>query len=138
MRREIAGCDGDRLGEQRDGAGAVALAGEACRTIAEREHGCAEILERDLRMREPAVRLRVAVLQGELAVRLFGLPELAARVELRSRIHADARCPAVLRVPGRLRPGLGARDRQARHTLPEFVCAFGVHDPRGGDASALR
>ena len=136
VRGEIARGDRDGLREEHDRLGTLPLSREAGRTVTEGEQGGGDVLERDLGHREAAVRLGVAVFLGELAVDLFGLPELPGRTEpYRGVERCPRRAPSLQRMRagrGRLGSGTEPCDPQA-----EFRRPFGVHDPSGRDPRAL-
>ncbi len=141
VRREVAGGDRRGLGEERDRAGTVALPREARRAIAEREQRRWDVLERDLRQGEPAERLGIAVLLGELAVRLFGLTELAVRVELGRGVEREARRAAVadLGIARGVDHGRGLDDsaRETGDPVAELGGALAVHDLARGEPCTL-
>jgi len=144
VRGEIAGRDRDRLGEQDDRLGAIALPRQARRTVAECQDRGGDVLERDRGPRQPAERLGVPVLLHELPVCLLGLTELAVRKELRGGVEGEARGAAVLRLRVRRRVGRGSRGGSERRgtesgdAISEFGRALLIHDPCRRDPRALR
>jgi len=139
MGGEISGRDADGFGQQRDRGRAVAAFREALRAIAQREQRRSDVLERDLGRCEPAERSRVAVLLGELPVRLLGLPELASGLELGRGVEGEAWRATVLHLGAAARDGcqLRSRDGESGDPQAEFVRSLAVHDPARGDPGSL-
>src|SRR5207245_7711183 len=128
VRRKIEGRDLDRDPEERDRVHAIVLAGEGRGAFAQRDERGVAILERDTRPREPTVRVHVAVLAHELAVRGLGLTQPAAREELRGSVAREAVVVRHLRLD---------RTTLLRERPRELGRLLVVHDLGGAEARAL-
>ena len=128
MRREVKGRNLDRDPEEHDRVDAIVLAGEGRGAFAKCDKRAIAILERDKRPREPTVRVHVAVLAHELAVRGLGLAQPAAREELRGSVAREAVVVRHLRLD---------RTTLLRERPRELGRLLVVHDLGGGEARTL-
>ena len=90
MRREIRWSDRHGLEQEADGARAVAGLREFRGRFAQRRERGADVLLRGLRAREAAVRIDVAVLLDELAIRDLRGTRTTTRKQLLGRVAREA------------------------------------------------